>query len=86
MSIEAKIAKKDWHRVPKYQDYPYIATIKIEKATSEMFPYTEFEKQEAESGNYAEICESFNGGVYIYAKEPPEKDITVNVHLFKGGL
>ena len=80
------VLKKDWHRIPKYKDYPYMAAIPIENATDSMFPYTEFEKNEAESGNYAEICESFNGGVYIYAKEPPDKDITVNVSLFKGGI
>lgn len=63
-----------------------MAAIGIENATSTMFPYTEFEKNDAESGNYAEICESYNGGVYIYAKEPPDKDITVKIQLFKGGL
>ena len=30
--------------------------LKGRKLTSEMFPYTEFEKQEAESGNYAEVA------------------------------
>lgn len=77
---------KDWNRIPKYKDYPYVARIAIENAMESMFPYTEFEKNDAESGNYAEICESFNGGVYIYAKELPEKDITVNVSLFRGGI
>lgn len=79
-----KVLIKDWHRIPKYKDYPYIAAIAIENATSEMFPFTEFEKNDAESGNYAEICESYNGGVRIFAKEPPDKDITVNIQLFRG--
>ena len=80
------VRAEDWHRIPKYSDYPYLATVKIDKAKSTMFPYTEFAKQDAESGNFAEICESFNGGVYLFAKVKPDKDITVNIHLFSGGL
>lgn len=84
--VEKAVTSDSWKKIPRYTDYPYIAAVPIEKARSDMFPYTEFAQNEAESGNYAEICESFNGGVYLFAKEPPEKDITVKIHLFRGGI
>ena len=77
------VSKEKWHKYPKYRDFPYMASVKVEKALATIFPYTEFEKQDAESGNYANVCESFDGGVHIFAKNPPEKDITVTVHLLK---
>ena len=75
-----------WQRIPKYSDYPFMAKIPIDKATPDMFPYAEFEKEEAESGNFAMICESVSGGVLIYAKEKPAKEIKVNVALYSGGI
>ena len=80
------VNSNEWHRIPKYSDYPYMAAVNIENAKSTMFPYTEFEQDDAESGNYADICESYNGGVYLFAKEKPEKDITVKIQLFSGGM
>lgn len=83
---EVNVPTKAWQRIPKYSDYPFMAKIPIEKATTDMFPYTEFGKEEAESGNFAMICESVNGGVLIFAKEKPEKEIKVNVALYTGGI
>lgn len=74
----------DWKKVPMYKDFPYIADIKIPAATEAHFPYVEFEQDEAESGNYADVCKSHNGGVYIFAKELPEKNLSVEVSLFRG--
>ena len=80
------VPTKAWQRIPKYSDYPFMAKIPIDKATPDMFPYAEFEKEEAESGNFAMICESVSGGVLIYAKEKPAKEIKVNVSLYSGGI
>ena len=77
------VLNEDWKRESIYKDYPFRAAIMKKGTTEDMFPYVEFEQQEAESGNYAEICESFNGGVYIFAKRKPDKDINVKVKLMK---
>lgn len=72
----------DWEADGTYTDYPYRAAIPMEGATTDNFPYVEFELQEQESGNYADVCISYEGGVYIYCKEIPNYAITVNVYLY----
>lgn len=51
-----------------YNDYPYKGTIPVTGATASMRPEVVFGLTEAMSGNYAPICESGAGVVYIYAK------------------
>lgn len=51
-----------------YQDYGYKGTITVTRATASMRPEVIFGLTEAMSGNYAPICESGAGVVYIYAK------------------
>ena len=51
-----------------YQDYGYKGTITVTGATASMRPEVVFGLTEAMSGNYAPICESGAGVVYIYAK------------------
>lgn len=51
-----------------YNDYPYKGTINVTGATASMRPEVIFGLTEAMSGNYAPICESGAGVVYIYAK------------------
>jgi len=51
-----------------YQDYGYKGTITVTGATASMRPEVIFGLTEAMSGNYAPICESGAGVVYIYAK------------------
>lgn len=72
----------DWQADGTYTDYPYRAAIPMAGATTDVFPYVEFETNEAESGNYADVSISYDGGVYIYCKEIPQTDIYVNVYIF----
>lgn len=51
-----------------YSDYGYKGTITVTGATASMRPEVVFGLTEAMSGNYAPICESGAGVVYIYAK------------------
>ena len=51
-----------------YQDYGYKGTITVTGVTASMRPEVIFGLAEAMSGNYAPICESGAGVVYIYAK------------------
>jgi len=73
----------DWAADETYIDYPYRAAIPVAGATIDMFPYVEFQQNESESGNYADVSLSYDGGVYIYAKVIPSNDITVSVYLYE---
>ena len=61
------------------------------KGTIEMLDITEndvvnvtFDMAQAVSGNFAPISNTYNGGVYIYAKERPTSTITVALEIIKG--
>lgn len=76
------VLPEDWNADGTYTDYPYCAAIPMVGANPDMFPYVEFEPNEAESGNYADVSITYDGGVYIYCKEPPSTAITVTVYLY----
>lgn len=61
------------------------------KGTIEMLDITEndvvnvtFDMAQAVSGNFAPVSNTYNGGVYIYAKEMPTSTITVALEIIKG--
>lgn len=57
-----------WQPDNSYQDYPYKGVIPIQDADATMIPSIVFTAQQAASGNYLTVAESFNGGVYIWSK------------------
>ena len=81
-SHEKTVLVADWAADGTYEDYPYRAAIPMEGATFDNFPYVEFQQNEQESGNFADVCISYDGGVYIFCKEIPSTAITVNVYLY----
>lgn len=72
----------DWYSNGTYSDFPYRATIPMAEATEVIFPYVEFDQQEQESGNFADVSATYNGGVYIYAREIPDHNFWVTVNLY----
>ena len=62
------VKANNWISDTTYADYPYKATIKITGITSSMAAEIILNVTEAVSGNYAPICETFDGGVCIYSK------------------
>ena len=60
-----------------YQDFPYRASIALSGAIKSMIPEVVLSVDDALSGDYAPVAESYNGGVYLYAGSPPESDITI---------
>ena len=61
------------------------------KGTIEMLDTTEndvvnvtFDMAQAVSGNFAPVSNTYNGGVYIYAKKMPTSTITVALEIIKG--
>ena len=54
-----------------YAAYPWRAAVALTAVKSSMVPEVVFGLTEAISGNYAPVCEAYNGGVYIYAAQKP---------------
>lgn len=64
------IASNKWTEDTTYigYGYSYRASISVEGVTSEMVSEVTFGCTEALSGNYAPVCETYDGGIYIYSK------------------
>ena len=60
-----------------YQDFPYRASVALSGVVKSMIPEVVLPVDDALSGNYAPVAESYNGGVYLYAGSPPDADITI---------
>lgn len=58
----------NWESDATYADYPYKATVAATDVTSSMVAEVIYSVADATSGNYAPVCETFDGGVYIYSK------------------
>ena len=60
-----------------YQDFPYRAGVALSGVIESMIPEIVLSVEDATSGNFAPVAESYNGGVYLYATSAPESDITI---------
>lgn len=60
-----------------YQDFPYRAGVVLSGVIESMIPEIVLSVEDATSGNFAPVAESYNGGVYLYATSAPESDITI---------
>ena len=58
----------NWESDTTYADYPYKATIAATGVKSTMVAEVVYDMADAVSGNYAPVCNTFDGGVYIYSK------------------
>lgn len=57
-----------WEEDTTYSDYPYRASIENSHVTAATVIYVIFNVPEATSGDYAPICQTENGVIYIYSK------------------
>lgn len=48
-------------------NFGYRAAVPCEGVTSDMIPFVSFSGNNAGSGDYAPYCQTYNGGVYLYA-------------------
>lgn len=60
-----------------YTDYPYRAAVTLTGAIAGMVPEVIFSLEDAVSGSFAPVAESYNGGVYLYADSVPSASITI---------
>ena len=71
------VSKGDFVSDTTYQDFPYRAGVSLSGVIESMVPEVVLSVDDALSGNYAPVSESYNGGVYLYAGSPPDADITI---------
>ena len=68
-----------------FQDFPYRASVALSGVIESMIPEVVLSVDDASSGNFAPVTESYNGGVYLYAGSPPDSDITIpTIILWRG--
>lgn len=60
-----------------YTDYPYRAAVALTGVISGMVPEVIFGLEDAVSGVFAPVAETYNGGIYIYANGVPSAAITI---------
>lgn len=60
-----------------YQDYGFRAAVALDGAISSMIPEAIFGVEDATSGNFSPVAETYDGGVYIYAASKPESEVIV---------
>lgn len=60
-----------------YQDYGFRAAVSLEGVISSMIPEAIFGVEDATSGIFAPVVETYDGGVYIYSDDMPESDLNI---------
>lgn len=73
----ASVAASVWTTDTTYADYPFKANIPITGCTVNHVPDVMLSLEDATSGNFAPIAETYDGGVYIYAAEVPSGAMTI---------
>ena len=71
------VATTAWADDTTYADFPFRASIPITGCTASHKPDVTFKLTDAMSGNYAPVCESYAGGIYIYAAAKPTATLTI---------
>lgn len=71
------IATSAWASDTTYTEYPYRASVALPSITAVSFVEIVFSPADATSGNFAPVCDTYNGGIYIYAKDVPDAAITI---------
>lgn len=74
-----------WYEMstPTFTDYPFYASVALSGVVSSDIPEVVFDPVDADSGNFCPVADSYDGGVYIYAKEEPEDTITIKTILIQ---
>lgn len=60
-----------------YPDFSFRASVALTGVLESMIPDIMLSLEDATSGNFAPVCECYNGGLYLYAASVPDADITI---------
>lgn len=71
------VATSAWAETKTYEDYPFRASVALSGVISTMIPQVVFSVSALAENSFAPVAECYNGGVYIYASDKPEKAVTI---------
>lgn len=71
------VATSAWAETKTYEDYPFRASVALSGVISTMIPQVVFSVAALAENGFAPVAECYNGGVYIYASDKPEKAVTI---------
>lgn len=71
------VATSAWAETKTYEDYPFRASVSLSGVISTMIPQVVFSVAALAENSFAPVAECYNGGVYIYAADKPEKAVTI---------
>lgn len=71
------VATSAWAETKTYEDYPFRASVALSGVISTMIPQVVFSVVALAENSFAPVAECYNGGVYIYASDKPEKAVTI---------
>lgn len=71
------VPTSSWLQDTTYGNFPYRAAISISGCTANHCPEVVFDADDACSGMFGPIAETYNGGVYIYANNLPQDPIII---------
>lgn len=83
VTIFNDLSVSGWVADTTYADYPFRCAIPYDGVTSGDLVEVVFSVEQATSGNYAPVCETYDNGLYLYSKVADT--ITVpTITIFKG--
>lgn len=73
-----------WSSYSTYADlgFNYRASVSVSSVTTSYIPDVNFSPADQYSGNLASFADTYNGGVYIYAKSQPTKAVRIESAIF----
>ena len=73
-----------WSSDSTYTDlgFNYRASVSVSRVTDDYIPDVNFSPADQYSGNLASFADTYNGGVYIYAKTQPTETVTIESAIF----
>jgi len=75
--VNTNVAASAWAADETYADYPYRAAIPLTGVTAASFAEVVLSPADAVSGVYAPVCETYAGGIYLYANAAPGAAVTI---------
>lgn len=75
--VNTNVAASAWAADETYTDYPYRAAIPLTGVTAASFAEVVLSPADAVSGAYAPVCETYAGGIYLYANAAPGAAVTI---------
>lgn len=71
------IATSAWASNSTYSGFGFRASVACSGVTANFCPFVIFSPTDAQSGKFAPVAVSYNGGVYIYASSKPTATVTI---------